>query len=357
MKLTLQTETITAPHTQAQRSVSTIMLWVILALSPACLYGLSIFGWPALNTVLLTVASCIFFETLCLKLRGETLSSNLLDNSALLTALLLAMSLPPWSPWWLSVLAGFIAIVIGKQVFGGLGHNIFNPAMLARVSLLVAFPVEMTTWVTPVMTPSPSFLEGLKITFLGIPDIDAISSPTILSHIKTELSRGEVLPTILNNANLTHYSYGFQTGSLGETSAILIFLGGLVLLYKRIITWHIPFSLLITTLIFSGLLHLYDADQYASPIIHLLSGGLMLGAFFIATDMVTSPATGTGQILFGIGCGVMIVLIRSFGGFPEGVGFAVLLMNAATPLIDHYTRPRIYGRNRAGQPFDIPENE
>lgn len=354
-------ETITAPHTTTTLSVEQIMHWVIVALLPATLFGIFIYGWPAVNILIITIISAVFWEAVCLKLAGRPVVPSIKDTSAILTAWLLAMTLPPWAPWWLAVLGGFIAIVVGKQVFGGLGQNIFNPAMLARVALLVAFPVEMTTWVTPQMPLSVDqvgFLEGLKITFESIPQIETISGATVLGHIKTELTRGELLPAIVADiytpmTNIT----GFTSGSMGETSGLLILLGGLFLLYKKIISWHIPVSILGTVFLLTELLHLHDPGVYADPYLHLTSGGLLLGAFFIATDMVTSPTTGCGQIIFGVGCAVMIVLIRTFGGFPEGVGFGVLLMNAATPLIDHYTRPRIYGRDRSGSPLPVTGSE
>lgn len=354
-------EAITGPHTYTPLTVDQIMRWVIIALLPATLFGLFIYGWPAFNLLIITILSALFWEALCLKLASRPIKPALKDSSAVLTAWLLAMSMPPWSPWWLAVLGGFIAIVIGKQVFGGLGQNIFNPAMLARVTLLVAFPVEMTTWITPEIPASasqPDFLQGLQITFTGIPQIEAVSGATVLSHIKTELTRGEILPALLEGHYTPLFSTGgFTRGSMGETSAVLIFLGGMVLLYKKIISWHIPFAVLGSVVLFSSFLHLSNPSIYADPYLHLMSGGLMLCAFFIATDMVTSPATGIGQIIFGVGCGLIIVLIRSFGGFPEGAGFGVLLMNAATPLIDHYTRPRIYGRRRSGDPLPVPDRD
>ncbi len=354
-----QSEIITGPHTNSRQSISSIMLTVIVALLPATLLGLFIYGWPAVNLFIITLLSCLLMEAICLALARRPIKPALMDGSALLTGWLLAMTLPPWAPWWIAVLGAFFAIVIGKQIFGGLGQNIFNPAMLARVGLLVAFPVQMTTWVSPVFQQvggAPDFIAGLAITFSDAVLPDALTGATTLSLIKTEFSRGLQLPGMLEG----HYSQldsaiGIMRGSSGETSALLILLGGLWLLYKRIITWHIPVSVLGSVALIALLFNAMDPAHYPDPLLHLFSGGLILGAFFIATDMVTSPSSKLGQIIYGIGCGAFIFIIRSWGGFPEGVAFAVLLMNAATPLIDHYTRPRIYGRSRNGRAITIPE--
>ena len=329
-----------APHAHAPDSVPRIMGLVLLAAAPATLYGIVLFGWPALNLLLVTVLTCLLCEAVCLRLAGHAARPFLLDGSALLTGILLALSLPPWAPWWIGAVGAFFAIVISKQVFGGIGQNIFNPAMLARVALLVSFPVEMTLWLEPhplFSSHAPGFLEGLTITFGGIPDIDAVSGATILGRIRTELGMARELGQILPG----HYqagtaALGWTGGSLGETSDFLALLGGLWLLWRRVFTWHVPVAMLAT--------------------VHLLSGGLMLGAFFIATDPVTSPTTKLGQLIFGAGCGALVYIIRTWGGYPEGVAFAVVLMNAATPLIDHYIRPRIYGRTWRGQSRPVPEH-
>lgn len=346
-----------APH--APDSVQRIMALVLAAAAPALLYGVVLFGWPALNLLLVTVLTCLVCEAICLRLAGHPLRPFLTDGSAALTGVLLAMSLPPWAPWWIGAVGGAFAIVVGKQVFGGVGQNLFNPAMLARVMLLVSFPVEMTLWLEPrplFSSHAPGFLEGLAITFSGIPNIDAVSGATVLGRIRTELGLSRELSQILPG----HYQpglagIGWSGGSAGETSDLLILLGGLWLLWRRTITWHIPVSLLTAVLILSGSLHLVDPQRFAGPEVHLLSGGLMLGAFFIATDPVTSPTTRLGQLIFGAGCGALVYVIRTWGGYPEGVAFAVVLMNAATPLIDHYVRPRIYGRTWRGQSRPVPE--
>lgn len=351
-----------APYTRAPGSVGHSMAQVLLALAPACLFGVYLYGWPALNLLLVTIASALLAEALCLRWAGKPLRRYLFDGSALLTACLLAMSLPPWAPGWIGVCGAFFAIVIGKQVFGGLGQNLFNPAMVARVVLLIAFPLEMTQFITPtpMFSPqAPDFMQGLAITFGG-GSVDAYSGATLLGHAKTELSRNVPMDSALAAVyQPMDAALGFIPGSLGETSAVLLLLGGVYLLIKRVISWHIPVSMLGSLMLLSALFHWLEPTQYAAPGVHLLSAATLLGAFFIATDLVTSPVTARGQLLFGVGCGVLVFVIRNWAGYPEGMGFAVLLMNACTPLIDHYLRPRVYGRDRKGEPLsygDKPES-
>jgi len=348
-----------APHTHSGNAVSRVMLHVIIALLPATIFGIYIFGLPALNLLLITIISCLIAEAISLRIANKPITCHLLDGSALLTGLLLALSLPPWAPWWIGVLGGFFAMIVGKHIFGGLGQNVFNPAMLARVALLISFPLEMTTWVDikPLFTPdAPGFIESLQITFLGIPNLDAISSASLMGHAKTELSLDRSLSDSLTSIDysLTSTSLGIVAGSIGETSSILLLLGGIYLLVKRIISWHIPLTMIATIVVLASLFHFIDSERYTDPLFHIFSGGIMLGAFFIATDLVTSPNTKLGQIIFAIGIGVLVYVIRTWGGYPEGIGFAVLLMNAMTPLIDHYIKPRIYGRNRRGNPMATP---
>lgn len=347
------------PHAGSNARVGYIMEQVMLAIFPATLFGIYSFGWPALLLFLVTVLSAVLFEAMCLRLAGKNTIPVLGDGSAILTGWLVAMTLPPWAPWWIGVVGAGIAIILGKQVYGGLGQNLFNPAMLARVALLISFPVEMTTWVNvaPFFSEqAPGFIGSLKITFTGLENVDAVTSATVLGHVKTELTQNHLLPQTLQG----YYSakddwLGLIRGSLGEGSGILLTLGGLWLLFKRIISWHIPFSLLLIVIICSSAFHFINPEHYLSPAVHLSSGALICTAFFIATDYVTSPNTPLGQIIFGAGCGMLIFVIRTWGGYPEGAGFAVLLMNSATPLIDHYIRPRIYGRNRKGKPIELSD--
>lgn len=346
---------VSGPHAHGAVSVSRTMALVMLALLPATLFGVYVYGWPALNLLLVTVSSALFAEAVCLKLAGKPVRPYLMDGSAVLTGWLLAMTLPPWAPWWIGVVGALMAIVVGKQVFGGIGQNLFNPAMVARVALLIAFPLEMTTFITPkplLSADAPGFMQGLLITFGSGFQVDAVSSASTLEHIKTEIGRHVPLDTALTPVFDTLTSFiGYMPGSLGETSALLVLLGGLYLLYKRIITWHIPVAMIASLLSLATLFHGIDADTYPGPLVHLLSGATLLGAFFIATDPVTSPVTTRGQLLFGAGCGALVFVIRTWAGYPEGMAFAVMLMNALTPLIDHYIRPRVYGRDRKGEPL------
>ncbi|MBK1673944.1 electron transporter RnfD [Ectothiorhodospira shaposhnikovii] len=356
-----QTTPVSGPHTHAPGSVAWNMGWVTLALLPATAFGVYLFGWPALNLLLITILAAVLFEALCLRIAGRPVSPFLMDGSAIVTGLLLALTLPPWAPWWIGVLGAAFAIIVGKHVFGGLGQNLFNPAMLARVALLVSFPLEMTTWITPsplFSEGAPGFLEGLAITF-GLAAIpDAVTGATVLGEAQTGFSRdlglSETLPGVY--APLQQ-ALGFVPSSLGEGSALLLLAGGLLLMAKRIITWDVPVAMLGTLVILSTVFMLIDPERYAGPGLHLFSGAAMLVAFFIITDPVTSPSTVAGRLLFGAGCGLLIYVIRTWGGYPEGAAFAVILMNALTPLIDHYLRPRAYGRTRRGKPLPMKNTE
>ncbi len=352
---------ISGPHAHSEESVAKVMATVMVALLPATLFGFWAYGWPAIFLFTITLLSTLAGEAIGLQLAGKPQRLFLLDGSAILTGWLLALSLPPWAPWWVGVVGGLLATLIGKQIFGGIGQNLFNPAMLARVALLISFPVEMTQWVGPhpiTTAAAPGFLDGLAITFSGIPNVDSVTGASILGHAKTELTRGIGLTSSLpGHYDATAFSLGTVAGSMGETSGVLLLLGGIVLLMRKVITWHIPVAMLGSVILLSAIFHHVNPERFADPLFHLMAGGMMLGAFFIATDMVTSPTGRIGQLVFGIGCGVLVWVIRTFGAFPEGVAFAVLLMNAATPLIDHYLRPRIYGRRRDGRPLELAERK
>lgn len=346
------------PFAHEPVSISRTMGLVMLALLPATLMGLWQFGWPAVYLFAVTVLAAVLFEAVSLGIAGKPVRPFLMDGSALLTGWLLAMTLPPWAPWWIGLVGSFIAIVIGKQIFGGIGQNLFNPAMVARVALLIAFPVEMTRFVesAPLLSAeAPDWTQALAITFGG-QAYDAFSGATLLGHVRTELGQGGVLSSILPGvyAPLAD-ALGTASGSLGESSAVLLLLGGLFLVYKRIITWHIPAAMLGTIAVLAALMHLYDPEHYTGPLYHLVAGATLLGAFFIATDLVTSPVTARGQIFFGVGCGLLVYVIRTWTAYPEGVAFAVMLMNACTPVIDRYVKPRVYGRDRKGQPIEYAD--
>jgi electron transport complex protein RnfD len=348
-----------APYAHQRTSIARTMGLVMLALAPATAFGLAQFGWPAIWLFAVTVAAAVAAEALSLGMAGKPLRPFLGDGSAVLTGWLLAMTLPPWAPWWIGALGSVIAIVVGKQVFGGIGQNLFNPAMVARVALLISFPLEMTAFTSPVplyTATAPGPLQGLGVTFGGGPaavGLDAFSSATVLGQVRTGLGRGLDLSAILPHGfDTLGGALGTMAGSLGETSALLVLAGGLFLLYRGVITWHIPVAMLATLALLAGAMHLYDPARFAGPLYHLLSGASLLGAFFIATDLVTSPVSARGQLIFGAGCGALVYVIRTWSGYPEGVAFAVMLMNACTPLIDHWMRPRIFGRDRKGEPLE-----
>ncbi len=314
-----------SPHISAGEDTGQVMRAVIYALLPACAVSIYFFALPALVVLVLCTLGCVATEALCQKVQGRPIA--IADGSAALTGILLALNMPPSSPWWLALLGSAVAIVVGKQVYGGLGYNPFNPALVARVVLLISFPVQMTTWTSPAPLGS---------------GLDAMTTATPLGDWKTAVMLTGHLPES-TQAGLGNYLVGNMAGSLGEVSALALLLGAVYLFWKRVITWHTPLTYLGTVVVLSGAFWIADPSRYPSPLFHLVTGGLILGAFYMATDMVSSPVTTRGMLVFGIGCGVLTVLIRLFGGYPEGVSFAILLMNAATPLIDRYTRPKKFG--------------
>lgn len=344
----------TAPFSHSSNNVTRAMTLVMWALLPATLFNFWLFGWPAIFLFATTIAACLGLEALALHLAGKEIGFTLKDGSAILTGWLLALSLPPWAPWWIALVGAIAAITIAKQMYGGIGQNLFNPAMVARVALLVSFPVVMTTWVSPqplLSANAPGFAASLSITFGGnLPD--AMTSATALGHVKTELTRGiSVLESSAKLPGLSDLILGLRPGSLGETSALLILLGGLFLLVRRVISWHIPVAVIAGVLTPALIAHALDPNRYAGVLFHLFSGATFLGAFFIATDYVTSPVSRPGKLIFGAGCGLLTWIIRTYAGYPEGMAFAVLLMNGLTPIIDQYTRPRVFGRARDGKPL------
>ncbi|MBI3391900.1 MAG: RnfABCDGE type electron transport complex subunit D [Nitrospirae bacterium] len=316
------------PHVRTPESVPRIMFSVVAALLPATLVGLYYFGSNAAWTLLWSVGAALGAEWLIQRAKGE--KDTLGDGSAAVTGLLLGLTMPPSSPWWLSAIGGAFAIGIGKQVYGGLGHNIFNPALISRVFLLIAFPVEMTTW--PVVAPP-------------FPGLDVVTGATPLGQLQIGRLTGKGLGEAVD-LSLGAAFVGSIGGSLGETSALALLIGAAFLLSKRIITWHISITMLFSAALFALVFWLIDPHRYASPLFHLLTGGMLIGAFFMATDMVTSPTTPRGQIVFGAGCGLLTMVIRTWGGYPEGVSFAIVIMNAFSPMIERYTRPRRYGEVR-----------
>ena len=345
----------TAPHSVSANSVSRIMLTLLATLVPATVFGFWLYGWPAIFLWIITVLAALFGEAACLRLAGRPALPALADGSALVTGWLLALSLPPWAPWWIGAVGGLFATMLAKQVFGGLGFNLFNPAMVARVFLLISFPVQMTVWIAPMpitAASAPGLHDSLLIFLGSFPKLDAIASASLLGFAKTELSRGtDLLHALIGSAPGVSLT-GARAGSLGETASLLIAAGGMALIVLRVITWHIPAAMLAGIAIPALIANAIDPARYLDVTSHLLSGGAMLGAFYIATDYVTSPNTRPGQLVFACGCGVLTYVIRTWGGYPEGVAFAVLLMNAVTPVIDRYLRPRILGRDWRGTPLD-----
>ena len=355
--------TTSGPFTHKANSVQKVMTTVLLALLPATAFDIYLFGWPALFLFIVTIASCVAIEAACVALADRPAKVTLSDNSAVLTGWLMAASLPPWSPWWIGLLGAVFAIALAKHAFGGLGQNVFNPAMVGRTVLLVSFPVIMTSWVMPhplFSAAAPSFSDAIGITFGGhMPD--TVSAASALGYVKTELSRGipvtQSMAQVAQVPDLMDMALGYRAGSMGETSALLILLGGLFLLYKRIISWHIPVGVMTTLFLMGTIFHFFDPARFTPGSFHLMSGATFLGAFFIATDYVTSPVSKSGQLVFAVGVGLLAWLIRTFAGYPEGMAFAVLLMNGLTPIIDQYTRPRVFGRTRKGEPLPLGKDK
>jgi electron transport complex protein RnfD len=317
-----------SPHQFGDDSVQKIMYRVLFALVPAFAVSLVFFGLGALIVTGVAVVSCLVFEYLIARFIIKT-KPTLWDGSAAVTGVLLAFNVPSNLPVWMIIIGSLVAIGIAKMSFGGLGKNPFNPALAGRVFLLVSFPAQMTSW--PVV--------GTRMNYL-----DATTGATPLGIIKEGVQNGQPVSELL--AEIPEYSQmllGNMSGSLGEISALALLLGGLFLLWKKVITWHIPVSIIGTVLLFTGILWGINPEKYADPLFHLLAGGIMLGALFMATDMVTSPMTSVGQIIFGVGIGLITVLIRVFGAYPEGVSFAILIMNAFVPLINKYVKPKRFG--------------
>lgn len=321
----------TAPHMCSAATTETLMRDVVIALLPAALVAVAFFGIGALKVILTSVAACVLWEYLIVRylLHKPNTVSNF---SAIITGLLLAFNLPSTIPVWMILVGAFMAIGVAKMAFGGLGKNLFNPALVGRVFLFISFPVQMTIWAKPNWKDFLNLDVQTGATTLGIlKHLDASSSATALN------SETSTLP------DYWHMLSGYTGGSLGEVSAIALLLGLAYMLYRGVITWHIPFYYVGTVFIITSLFWLATKNVRYEPITHLLSGGLLLGAIFMATDYVTSPMTQKGKIIFAVGCGILTVVIRLFSAYPEGVSFAILIMNAFVPLIDKYFYTRVFG--------------
>ena len=308
-----------SPHIHGGDSISKNMYGVLIALVPAFLVSLYYFGLGALIVTATSVVACVLFEYLIQKFLMKK-EPTVCDGSAILTGVLLAFNLPSNLPVWIILIGALAAIGIGKMSFGGLGNNIFNPALVGRVFLLISFPAQMTMW------PEVGQLTAYT---------DATTGATVLSLMNEGAL--DKLPTLVDML------LGKMGGSLGEVSALALLLGLVFMLWKKIITWQIPVSILLTVFVFTGIMHLVNPVQYASPFVHLLSGGLMLGAIFMATDYVTSPMSKNGMLVYGVGIGILTTVIRLFGSYPEGMSFAIPIMNAFTPLINTYCKPKRFG--------------
>ncbi|MFA5627953.1 MAG: electron transport complex subunit RsxD [Thiohalomonadaceae bacterium] len=336
-----------SPFIHGAANVTRTMQLVAYALLPAILGSLWLFGWGILINLILAISTALLAEAAVLAMRHRPVLITLQDGSAILTAMLLAISLPPLAPWWLIVIGTAFAIIFAKQLYGGLGFNPFNPAMAGYVLLLISFPQEMTSWAAPTILRSAdlSLWQTLQYSLtsqlpVGI-TLDAISSATALDTLQVQLGMGHVLSEIRSSP-----IFG-QLGGYGwEVINGLILLGGLWLLRQRVISWHVPVGMLGSLALMATLFHFVDPEYYAGPLFHLASGGAMLGAFFIATDPVSGATSLRGQLVFGIGVGLLTFIIRTWGSFPDGIAFAVLLMNMAAPTIDYYTQPQVYGHNR-----------
>ena len=340
-----------SPHQHNQRSTAQLMRLVAFACLPGIAVQAVLFGYGVLVQLLLAIITAWCSEALVLKLRNKPILPRLKDNSALLTAVLLAIAIPPYAPWWIIVIGTAFAIIMVKQLYGGLGNNLFNPAMAAYVLLLVSFPLHMTQWLPPLSLQSVSLMpadavcavfsqyscSGFSLTQLQS-SVDGITMATPLDTLRTDLSRGLTLDESL--AKPVFFAFA-GTGWLWVNLAYL--LGGLVLIQQKIIGWRIPVAVLGSLFVLSAIASLAAPDTMAGPLFHLFSGGTMLAAFFIATDPVSASTTNRGRLIYGALIGLLVFLIRNFGGYPDAYAFAVLLANMAVPLIDYYTRPRTYG--------------
>ena len=317
-----------SPHVHTNDSTRKIMYRVVYALIPALIWSVFVFGLDALRVTAIAIVACLALEYIIQKYLMKV-KPSLYDGSALVTGILLAFNVPASIPWWIIVIGAVASIGIGKLSFGGLGSNIFNPALVGRVFLLISFPVQMTNW--PVNQQS---------------GVDGVTAATPLGIIKEGLTNGTPISQLTSELPATSdMLLGNIGGSLGEISALMLILGGLYMLYKKVITWEIPVSVIGSVAVIAAIFWMVDPQNFVNPVYHLLTGGLMLGAIFMATDMVSSPMTSKGQLIYGVGIGVITISIRLFGAYPEGISFAILIMNAFTPLINNYVKPKRFGGN------------
>ncbi|MFZ5960954.1 RnfABCDGE type electron transport complex subunit D [Pseudomonas knackmussii] len=340
---------MSSPHATGANRTQKVMLQVLAALAPGALVLLSLYGVGTLFNLLWCSAVALGTEALMLHLRKRPLGVFLMDGSALVTAVLLALALPPYAPWWLTLLATAFALVFGKHLYGGLGQNPFNPAMLGYVVVLVSFPLEMTRWPNP--DTGLGLVDGLsRILGLGAPPPDAWAGATALDVLKNNHSL--TIDELLAQST----AFGHFGGKGVELVNLAFLAGGLYLLWRKLFTWHAPVGMLGALFVMSLLFwNGTGSDSHGSPLFHLFSGASMLGAFFIVTDPVSGATSNRGRLVFGVGVGIITYVIRAWGGYPDGVAFAVLLMNLAAPTIDYYTRPRTYGHKKPKRGFKLGE--
>ncbi len=321
-----------SPHIHSGQSVEKLMYGVVIALVPAFIVSLFFYGIGAIVVTGISIVSCILFEYLIQKFILK-IEVRIADGSAMVTGLLLAFNLPSNLPWWIIIIGALVSIGIGKMTFGGLGNNPFNPALVGRVFLLISFPVQMTSY------PVPS---GMSTPYIS--SIEGFTGPTPLGILKEGLKQGTPVAELMQDLP-SHLDLfvGNMGGSMGEIAGAALLLGMLYLLIRKIITWHIPVSIITTVFLFTGILYLINPVTNADPLFHILTGGLLLGAIFMATDYVTSPMTPPGMLIYGVGIGLITIIIRVYGAYPEGVSFAILIMNGFVPLLNRYIKPKRFG--------------
>lgn len=350
---------VSSPHGRVALTTNQMMRMVCYAAVPGFAAQIYFFGWGALFQLILCIVTALLSEALILSLREKPVRQTLADGSAILTAVLLALSIPPFAPWWIAVIGTAFAIIVVKQLYGGMGFNLFNPAMAAYVMLLISFPVPMTSWLPPagLMVENLNIIDALHAVFTGFSQdgysinqlrmaVDGHTMATPLDNFKLELAQQKITSEIITAPIYGEFG---GTGWLGVNLGFL--LGGLYLVWQGVIRWHIPVAVITSLFIANSLFYMFAPDTSLSPIMHSLTGGTMFCAFFIATDPVSASTTNKGRLYYGALIGVLICLIRQWGGYPDGVAFAVLLTNMCVPLIDYYTQPKVYGhpaKNKAG---------
>ena len=340
-----------SPFSHNSMRVPVFMGWVAIALLPALFCYTWFFGWGVLVHMGIGIVTALVSEVVMLRLRQRPVKPFITDNSAIITAMLIAFCVPPLAPWWIMFVGVAFAMVFGKHLYGGLGNNLFNPAMLGFAMLLISFPAEMTAWTAPTLLTSqlPNLSETISIIMSGslrdMAGFDAISMATPLDTLKTQLGMLHTTTDIMRAP-----VFGTISGKGWEWINIAFLFGGLLLIWKKIIRWHIPVAMLGSLFVMATIFYLVNPDTHASPVFHIFSGAAMIGAFFIATDPVTAATSNKGKIIFGAGIGVFIYIIRTWGGFPDAIAFSVLIMNMTVPIIDYYTRPRVFGHGGDNTP-------